>query len=220
MNTDQVEYYRQRALEYEAIYQKPERQGDLHKAETLLQERLAGLNVFEIACGTGYWTEKIAQTTRSVCAGDINEEVLAIARTKTCPCPVNFRQEDFYQLPPHNGKEPVFDALFGGFIWSHIPRQKLSDVFGDLQKRILPGGWLVFIDNRFVENSSTPIYSRDEAGNTYQQRRLGDGTEHLVLKNFPAPDEIRRLLSPFGKTEILELTYFWLAYCRLFSNKR
>lgn len=219
MNTDQVEYYRQRALEYEAIYQKPERQGDLYAAEMSLQERLAGLDVLEIACGTGYWTEKMAQTAHSICAGDINEAVLAIARTKACPCPVNFRQEDFYQVPPQ-GEEPVFDALFGGFIWSHIPRQKLSDVLGGLQKRIVPGGRLVFIDNRFVENSSTPIHSRDDAGNTYQQRRLGDGTEHLVLKNFPSPDEIRLLLSPFGKTEILELTYFWLADCRLFSNKR
>ncbi len=219
MNTDPVEYYRQRALEYEAIYQKPERQGDLYAAEISLQERFAGLDVLEIACGTGYWTEKIAQTARSICAGDINEAVLTIARTKACPCPVNFRQEDFYQLPPH-GEGPGFDALFGGFIWSHIPRQKLSDVLGDLQKRIVPGGRLVFIDNRFVESSSTPIHSRDDAGNTYQQRRLGDGTEHMVLKNFPSPDEIRRLLSPFGTTEMLELTYFWLADCRLFSNKR
>ena len=34
---------------------------------------------------------------------------------------------------------------------------------------------MVFIDNRYVEGSSTPISARDDEGDTYQDRTLEDG---------------------------------------------
>jgi hypothetical protein len=37
MNKDLVEYYKERAKEYELIYAKPERQEDLKKAAEILQ---------------------------------------------------------------------------------------------------------------------------------------------------------------------------------------
>jgi ubiquinone/menaquinone biosynthesis C-methylase UbiE len=61
MNTDIVSYYKGRSKEYERIYSKPERQEDLKSATTILQEIFAGKQVLEIACETGYWTEKIAE---------------------------------------------------------------------------------------------------------------------------------------------------------------
>ena len=45
---------------------------------------------------------------------------------------------------------------------------------------------MVFFDNCYVEGSSTPLSRTDAAGNTYQSRRLDDGSTHEVLKNFPA----------------------------------
>jgi len=41
------------------------------------------------------------------------------------------------------------------------------------------------MDNRYVDGSSTPISERDADGNTYQRRRLADGSDNRVLKNFP-----------------------------------
>ena len=38
----------------------------------------------------------------------------------------------------------------------------------------------------------------DEDGNTYQRRVLESGTEHEVLKNVPAPDELRDAIAPSG----------------------
>ena len=49
----------------------------------------------------------------------------------------------------------------------------------------------MFIDNAYVEGSSTPISRTDEQGDTYQMRRLDDGSRHEVLKNFPAESELR-----------------------------
>ncbi len=68
------------------------------------------------------------------------------------------------------------------------------------------------MDNRYVEGSSTPITEIDTHGNTYQMRRLGDGSPVRVLKNFPSEDELRSQL-PGLRYEALE--YYWLAEYRL-----
>lgn len=82
MNTDMVSYYKDRATEYEKIYSKPERQDDIEQATTILQDIFNQKSVLEIACGTGYWTERIAQTAASIYATDINESVIEIAKQK------------------------------------------------------------------------------------------------------------------------------------------
>ena len=75
-------YYAGRASEYERIYDKPERQDDLRHLSRFLEGAFAGADLFEVACGTGYWTEIVSRSAASVVATDINEEVLAIARSK------------------------------------------------------------------------------------------------------------------------------------------
>ena len=74
----------------------------------------------------------------------------------------------------------------------------------------MPGARVVMIDNRYVEGSSTPIAETDAAGNTYQRRRLDDGSTHRVLKNFPSPHELRTAVDGHGvDVEVVEWTYFW-----------
>src|SRR5512143_1113890 len=92
-----ISYYAQRAAGYERIYAKPERQEDLRKLRDWIERAFAGADVFEVACGTGYWTEVVARSAASVVATDINEDVLAIARAKRInPQRVTFRKEDAY----------------------------------------------------------------------------------------------------------------------------
>ena len=42
----------------------------------------------------------------------------------------------------------------------------------------------LFIDNRYVEGSSTPIARRDAEGNTYQRPSLDDGSTQLEVTVF------------------------------------
>src|SRR6185312_1614063 len=82
MSNDLVAYYADRAREYEKIYEKPERQGDLIALEGFFQSLFTNKNVFEIACGTGYWTQRIAKAAASVLATDINQAVIDVAKAK------------------------------------------------------------------------------------------------------------------------------------------
>jgi demethylmenaquinone methyltransferase/2-methoxy-6-polyprenyl-1,4-benzoquinol methylase len=66
------------------------------------------------------------------------------------------------------------------------------------------------LDNRYVEGSSTPISRRDEQGNSYQQRRLDDGSAHEVLKNFPTRDGALALLAEAARhAEWVEHPHYW-----------
>src|SRR5437868_5124944 len=116
MNKDLIAYYKDRAKEYEKVYLKPERQDELKSAMTLLQNIFADKTVYEIACGTGFWTEKIAQTATSIFATDINKAVIEIAQQKQYQKNnVTFGLEDIFKLSSNN----KYESIFGGFIWSH-----------------------------------------------------------------------------------------------------
>jgi demethylmenaquinone methyltransferase/2-methoxy-6-polyprenyl-1,4-benzoquinol methylase len=200
-------YYAQRAAEYERIYDKPERQADLAAIKAWLPPLFAGRDVLEVACGTGYWTPHAAAASASWTATDVNDEVLAIARTKPLPPDrVRFEIADAYALQGPRR----FDAAFAGFWWSHVLREQASAWIDRLHGTLLPGARVVFLDNRYVEGSSQPVTRRDAAGNSYQSRRLDDGSTHEVLKNFPTAGELHHLLGDrAGDVAWTEWPYFW-----------
>ena len=209
-------YYAQRAAEYERIYEKPERQDDLRRLRGFVERTFAGAHVFEIACGTGYWTAVAARSAASIVASDINDEVLAIARAKSIgPAPISFRRGDAYALAPH--PEP-FTAGFAAFWWSHVPRARMRDFLRGFHQALAPGALVVFMDNVYVEGSSTPISRTDGDGNTYQVRRLEDGSTHEVLKNFPTAQELHAAVDGLGEQVQVEfLRYYWMLWYVLSS---
>lgn len=189
-----LDYYKRRAAYYERVYHLPERQTDLRAMEASLAAPFAGRRVLEIACGTGWWTPHAARDALRWLATDANPETMAVARAKALPAAVEFRQVDAYTLDGLGDES--FDAAFAGCWWSHVPLQALPGWLETLHARLEPGARVVMLDNSFVQTSSTPLTRRDEAGNTYQDRVLDDGSVHEVLKNFPTADEAFAALGP------------------------
>ena len=188
------DYYVQRAAYYERVYAKPERQANLRTMEAWLGGAFAGRDVLEIACGTGWWTPFGAAQARSWLATDLSPETMALARAKALPPCVRFAEADAYTLDGLAAQR--FDAAFAGCWWSHVPLNRLAPWLARLHSRLSPGARVVFLDNRFVQASSTPLSRRDGEGNTYQQRTLDDGSVHEVLKNFPTRDAAIAQLGP------------------------
>ena len=206
------QYYAARSREYERIYSKPERQADLARLKELLPPMFADRHVLEVACGTAYWTRFLAREAKSVVAVDANAETLEVANEKAWSSErASFRVADAYLLPDDLG---MFDGAFAGFWWSHVPIRDRPRFLNSLDRRLAPGARIVLLDNRFVEGSSTPIAHRDDEGNTYQSRRLENGSEHVVLKNFPSDRELRADVSAFAcNTQFVSLEYYWLFTC-------
>ena len=203
-----ADYYRDRAGEYDAVYNKPERQEDLARLRALLPPLVAGRSVLEVAAGTGYWTTALSTTAESVLATDVNEETLAVARTRSYgPAEVEFAVADAYDLAAVPGR---FDAIFAGFFWSHVLRADVRRFALSLLDRVEPGGVVILADNRYVEGSNYPITRTTADGDTYQDRTLSDGRVYEVLKNFPTREQLVADVAP-AEVEWTELTYFWLA---------
>ena len=68
-----------------------------------------------------------------------------------------------------------------------------------------------WVENEYVEGNSTPIAFTDNSGNSYQLRKLKDGSEHRVVKNYPSDDELKMYVKPYAsEVEIERLEYFWV----------
>jgi len=199
-------YYARRAAEYELIYTRPGRQAELRTLEAALTAAFSDCRVLEVACGTGWWTTHGARDAKSWLATDLNPGTLAIARQKSLPACVTLAQADAFDLPVGD-----FNAAFGGFWWSHVPLQQLSAWLASLHALLQPGAKVVFVDNLYVERSSTPISRTDDFGNTYQVRLLGDGSQHEVLKNFLRTDDAIALLGPRAvQPRWLTQQHYWM----------
>src|ERR1700741_2767926 len=207
-------YYASRAAEYERIFDKPERQSDLARLRKDIPALFKGERVLEIACGTGYWTPLIAAQAESVLATDYNEETLLIAKTKIYEkSNVRFERADAYALPAWPEQ---FSACYAGFWWSHIPLARLDGFLQNLGNSLRNGARVAFMDNRYVEGSSTPLSRKEPEENPSQQRRLADGWSHEVLKNFPTGAELRARLGRLGSgVEFTEYEYYWVATYRI-----
>ena len=113
MNNDLVKYYKDRAKEYEEIYFKPERLEELKKTEDILKNIFKGKNLIEIACGTGYWTERISLSAKSILATDINNSVLDVTPNKSYPqSNVVFQNQNLLSFNPVKKFESLFWRLY------------------------------------------------------------------------------------------------------------
>ena len=73
------------------------------------------------------------------------------------------------------------------------------------------GSRVIILDNRYVEGSNSPVTRTDDAGNKYQQRRLPDGTQFEIIKNFPTPADLLTAVEPFGThCNVTEFEYYWM----------
>jgi len=210
INPDMIKYYgradwaRRWDSGMEAVMDLPEYKQQFDKISEVINEAVAGKNVLEIAAGTGIWTRRIVAVIASLVATDINEAPLKIAQEKEYPPgKVSFRIGDMYSL----GDVPQKDALFGGFIISHVLRQGYTKFFDTLNARVVPGGTIILFDTKRL----VPPTRIDAEGNYYDVRKEPDGTKHEVLKNHPSQEELRELLRERAShIEFLDMEHYWL----------
>ena len=199
------DYYKRRAGEYEEVYSRndPFRQEELEKIAETLKLTLKDRKILEIASGTGYWTQILSNTAQSIVATDIAIEMLKIAERKHYKCPVAFRIEDSYNLSFEGAS---FNGGLANFWFSHIPRNKIDSFLNGFH-RILQSGSKVFMaDNIYIPEVGGELIVKKSNENTYKLRKLKDGSEYLVLKNYFSTDELvkifRRHVKGFSKENV------------------
>lgn len=201
-------YYRERAPIYDRVYTYPERQKDLRFLEDYIAKQFTGLDVLEIAAGTGYWTQFIATEAKSILATDAVIESLTQIEKRSISKPVSIKVVDAYCLTEIHQK---FNAAFAGLWLSHVPKQRLPGFLETLHQTLEPRATVLFVDNSTIQCERLPLSYTDEWGNTFQDRELEDGTIHRILKNFPTQAELLKAIGDFASNpKFIQLDNFWL----------
>ena len=207
------DYYDRRAEQYEEIYRRedPVRRGELEAIAAAMCRALAGRRVLEIACGTGYWTERLAVSAERVVGIDAAPRMLRIARAKGLPGgKVCFRQADALELASIPGE---FDAALANFWLSHVPRADLGGFLDALHRRIGAGGRVFLADNVYLPGVGGELVADPSTADTFKLRALADGSTHRVLKNYFTADQLREVLAGAEDLSVhVGRCFWWLDY--------
>jgi SAM-dependent methyltransferase len=212
--TGQVaEYYAKMAEQYDAVYDKPEREDDLDEICDEVAEAVAGHIVLEVGCGTGFWTEIASESALSIVATDINQNLIDLAQTRDLPDDVSFRVADAYNLPDDLGE---FTAILAGGWWSHVARADQEKLLAHWRDRFGKDLLVVLVDDTYVEGSSDTVARTDLEGNTYKIKTAPDGMRYEIPMNYPSDSALRKkLASSVREIKIARLEHFWMLRCRL-----
>ena len=188
--TNQVDYYRRRAGEYDATAY-----GDVTAARGRIARLVGQLrptgSVLEIACGTGLWTESLARWADTLVAIDTAPEALAIARDRVPGASVSFEVADVFSW----NSDTRFDVIFFSAWLSHVPTSRFEQFWQLLGSLLAGTGRVLFIDEHVDERGKEAyVPGRDEV----VERRLRDGSTFHVIKNFVHPQELELRLRQIG----------------------
>jgi demethylmenaquinone methyltransferase/2-methoxy-6-polyprenyl-1,4-benzoquinol methylase len=186
---EQVEYYRQRAREYdrwwwrEGRYRLPpedERRwfADVAEVEAALDRFAPRGDVLEYAGGTGLWTRHLLRHARHVTVVDAAPEMIALNRARA-PAheAVTFVRADIFSwTPPAAG----FDVCFFAYWLTHVPDDRLAAFWSRVAGALRPGGRVFLVDSHHPEPLPGHV----------QRRTLDDGREFTVVKRLRQPAEL------------------------------
>jgi len=209
MTDDMVTYYARRAAEYDRVYEIPQWQRDLETLGTRVPAFFDGRRVFEVACGTGYWTRYAALQALSVDATDVNEDTLVIARARRyAQATVTFRRVDAYTSPTD---QQTFDAGFAAFWLSHVDAGRRRDFLDAFHARLESGSPVLMFDERPTAGRGLRTSRTDATGNRYEMRSLLNGERFEIIKNFYSGEQLEELFSRYGhECSYEELENFWV----------
>jgi ubiquinone/menaquinone biosynthesis C-methylase UbiE len=204
LGAEMVAYYAARAPEYDDFYRRHGRydhgpidnmawQVDLDAATRWLDEQPIRGEIIELAAGTGWWSPLLAQKGE-LWAYDASDEPLSLARDRLLAhgLRAHLHIRDAWAEP-----DRAVDALFAGFWLSHVPGTRLPEFLGLARRWLRPGGRFVFIDSRRDPHSGADT-TRPDIAPGVQLRKLADGRQFRVVKEYPEPEELETALQAAG----------------------
>ena len=222
---EQKAYYRARAYEYDEWFLRqgrydrgPEHRnewlGEAAEIEVQLRSAVRGTEVLELACGTGLWTQRLAEGNLRVTAVDASPETIAINRERVGLANVEYHVADIFSWVPPT----TYDVVFFSFWLSHVPPARFDEFWALVRAALKPGGQAFFIDS-LPEPSSTardhgPL---DESG--VSRRKLNDGREFNIVKVFYQPSVLERRLADLGWSGWVRSTNKFFLYGLMTARK-
>jgi demethylmenaquinone methyltransferase/2-methoxy-6-polyprenyl-1,4-benzoquinol methylase len=194
--TEQKRYYAERAPEYDDWWYRRGRyalgpdalarwQADVAEVEAALEAFAAGVNVLELAAGTGIWTRKLVRLAERVVAVDANAETLALNTSAA-----ELVRADVFDWEPAER----FDLVFFSFWLSHVPDERFDEFWSLVRTALAPGGRVFLVDSGAGDTAHT---GTDQADGE-ETRSLSDGRTFRIVKRRWSPEELAERVRPLG----------------------
>lgn len=169
--------------------------------------------ILEIACGTGWWTQQLAEGAKEVTALDSSSEMLerCRARVETAGLGaerVRYVLGDLWEWAP--GRR--YDEVFFGFWLSHVPEERFDAFWALVDAALAPGGRVFFVDSASDEGSSGAS-GEGETAET-EQRELSGGRHFEIVKRYYEPRQLRERLAGIGWDVEVRTTAEFFLYAR------
>lgn len=219
----QIAYYDARAGEYDEWFH---RTGRYDRGPELNQRWFADMqmlavaldafgpsgDVLEFACGTGIWTERLAQHADRITALDSSSEMLHRNQQRLGgrTDKVEYVRANIFEWEPPR----QFDVSFFGFWLSHVPPDQFEAFWNLVRRALRPGGRFFFADSHYEPTSMAVDHSAQDRAQIISHRRINDGREFDIYKVFYEPDALERRLRVLGLNAAVfrTPTYFIYGY--------
>jgi 2-polyprenyl-3-methyl-5-hydroxy-6-metoxy-1,4-benzoquinol methylase len=214
---DQIAYYRARAGEYDEWFLRQGRydRGPHHRQEWFAEVgkirselilQIPHESVLEFACGTGLWTQLLAEHPSRVVAVDASPEVIAQNRHRLNAPHVEYVNSDIFSWIT----QERFKLIFFSFWLSHVPSERFDQFWNSVQERLARGGRVFFVDSLLEQDSTAKDHAPlNDSG--VVRRRLNDGREFDIVKVFYEPATLlNRLRAPGWQGDVRAAGRFFL----------
>lgn len=201
---EQVQYYRDRAAEYDEWFFRQGRydRGEHHRqqwfaeviqVEKALRAAAPAGDILELACGTGLWTQHLAPLATHLTAVDAAPEAIALNQRRVAAAAVEYIVADLFNWSP----DRQFDFIFFGFWLSHVPMEQFTPFWQMVKGALKPNGRVFFVDSRLTQESTARNHpALHQSG--YSERKLNDGRVYRVVKIFHEPTQLQASLRSLG----------------------
>jgi SAM-dependent methyltransferase len=217
----QIAYYRARAGEYDEWFLRQGRYdrgpelnarwfAEVAEVRRALAEIAPAGRVLELACGTGLWTQTLAQTAERVTAVDSSPEALALNRERLRDPRVEYVAADLFAWRPLT----TYDMVFFSFWLSHVPPDRFGAFWELVRSCLAPGGRVFFLDSLRDPTSTARDHHLPDAYamDVTLTRRLNDGREFSIVKVFYQPAALEDALKAHGWEVCVRATERYFLY--------
>ncbi|MGH9435449.1 MAG: class I SAM-dependent methyltransferase, partial [Terriglobia bacterium] len=202
---EQRSYYQARASEYDEWWLRRgryDRGAELNEqwfsetaavANAVDEFRPAG-RILELACGTGFWSERLLPYASELVLLDGSSEMLGLASGRLQSPKVRCIDEDIFSW--HSTER--FDTIFFGFWLSHVPPDRFEEFWKLVRQSLAAEGRVFFVDSLYEESSTAADQRLPGSETTTLKRRLNDGREFRIYKVFYEQGRLRDRLLELG----------------------
>jgi SAM-dependent methyltransferase len=196
-----IQYYDERAQEYEGIYDGkapgiPEPEA-YRRDVTAISEICTGFghgHIIDVGCGTGFWLPYYVNNCSEVTLLDQSRNMLAECHRKVnqlAPqAKINFVKADFFDLRFLDKK---FDGALLAFFISHLLEDTEGIFFTKLKQLLKPYSEILWVDGLWSDKRR---HYREKVG--FQKRMLSDGRSFQIFKQYFDETDVKKVLERYS----------------------